>query len=113
MARKNVVAVLAQPGREPQLGVAVAGRRVDVVDAVLEQQRQRLVGLALRDLAERRRAEDDAAAVMPGRSEWCLRDHAAQSTNQNPSSTSLLEPEPMSLAIAEKMLVRSPGLALL
>ena len=37
---EEAVAVLAHPGREPQLGVAVARGGVDVVDPVLEQQRR-------------------------------------------------------------------------
>ena len=43
------VAVLRQPRCEPQLRVAVRRGRVDVVDAVLEQQLERAVGLGLRD----------------------------------------------------------------
>ena len=67
--------MVAEPGREPQLRVAVARGGVDVVHAVLEQQRERLVRLLLRDRAERRGAEDDAGAVVAGRSERCPGDH--------------------------------------
>ena len=41
-----------QPGAEAQLGVAVAGGGVDVVDAVLTEQLQRAVGVVLRDIAK-------------------------------------------------------------
>ena len=71
VARKKRVAVRAQPGREPQLGVAVAGGRVDVVDAVLEQQLERAVGLVL-GTAERGGAEDDAGALVAGAPEGLL-----------------------------------------
>ena len=44
---EEAVAMLRQPGREPQLRFAIGRGRVDVVDAVLEQQLQRGVRLGL------------------------------------------------------------------
>ncbi len=70
---EEAVAVPGEAGREPQLGVAVARGGVDVVDAVLEQQLDRLVGVALADVAERGRAEDDAGALVAGAAEGLRR----------------------------------------
>ena len=74
------VAVLLQPRREPQLGAAVRGSGIDVVDAVLEQQLKRLVGLGLGDRAERRGAEERARAVVAGAPERRFRDHTLRLT---------------------------------
>ena len=68
--------VLAQPGGDAQLRVAVAGGDVDVVDAVLEQQLERAVGVGLGDVAERRGTEDHAAGLVSGRAEGGALDHA-------------------------------------
>ena len=69
VARKNCVAVLGHPRPEPQLGVAVARRGVDVVDAVAGDQLERRVGILLADRAERGGAEDDPRALVPGAAE--------------------------------------------
>ena len=76
VARKKSPRWSAQPGRETQLGVAVARGDVDVVDAVLEQELECRIGLALGDLPERRRPEDHARALVAGCSERRLLDHA-------------------------------------
>ena len=57
---EETVTVLAKPGREPELRLAVARRGVDVIDPVLEQELERVVGLVLRHVPERRGAEDHA-----------------------------------------------------
>jgi hypothetical protein len=72
---EEAAGVALQPGRDPQLGVAVGRGRVEVVDAVLEQQLQRPLGLLVRDRAERRSAEDDARAVVTRAPEGCGVDH--------------------------------------
>ena len=72
--------MLRQPRREPQLRVAVRRSGVDVVDAVLEQQLERRVGLGLRERAERRGAEDRARALVAGAPEWRFRDHPLRLT---------------------------------
>ena len=64
---EEAVGIALEPGRDPELGVAIAGRDVDVVDVVLEQHVERAVGDVLRDAPERRRAEDDARALMASR----------------------------------------------
>jgi hypothetical protein len=67
--QEELALVALQPGGDPQLGVAVAGRDVDVVDAVLNQQLQRAVGILLGDTAQRRGAEDGAGRLVSGRPE--------------------------------------------
>src|SRR5262249_4453147 len=63
-----------------QLGVAVRGRDVDVVDAVLEQRLQRAVGVGLGDARKGSGAEDHAAGLVSGRAEGGAGDHASQVT---------------------------------
>ena len=75
---EEVRAVLAHPRPDPELGVAVARSRVDVVDAVLEQELERAVRLVLRGLAERGCAEQRPRADVPGRAEGELLDHALE-----------------------------------
>src|SRR6266498_3172504 len=67
--QEELLAVAAHPRPDPQLGFAIAGGGVDVVDAVLKQQLQRAVGVILRDIAERRRAKDRACASVAGAAE--------------------------------------------
>ena len=69
-----------EPRGEAQLGVAVRGGRVDVVDAVLEQELERALGLGVGDRSERRGAEDRAAALVSGAAERRPCDHG---TNPN------------------------------
>src|SRR6267143_3212593 len=64
-----------QPGRDAKLGVAVTGRRVDMIDAVAKQDLECLVSHFLRHAAQRRRAKDDPRALVPGASELSFRDH--------------------------------------
>ena len=71
--------MLAEPGRETQLRLAVARGSVDVVHPVLDEQGERLVCLTLRHFPERRSSEDDARALMAGRAERCLVDHGDKS----------------------------------
>ncbi len=63
------------PRCDAQLGVAVRGRSIDVVDSVSEQQVERALGVRMRDVAERSRAEDRAAALVAGDAERRGRDH--------------------------------------
>ncbi len=69
VARKYAVAVLLQPRAEAVLGLPVAGRDVDVVDAEAVDQLHGLVGLVLGDVADRGGAEQDAGALVAGASE--------------------------------------------
>jgi len=70
--------------REAELRVAVRGRRVDVVDAVLEQQLEDGVRLRGCRSAERDRAEHDPGARVPRPAERDLRDgHRAEHTPQD------------------------------
>jgi hypothetical protein len=63
--------VLGHPRPDPQLGIAVAGGRVDVVHAQLEQGGQYLVGAVLAHASEGGGPEDDAGAVVSGAPERC------------------------------------------
>ena len=72
---EEAVTVLAEPGSESELGLAVARGSVDVIDPVLEQKWQRAICLFLRHGSERCRAEDHARARMSGRAEWSRLDH--------------------------------------
>ena len=63
---EEIVAVAIHPGPDAELGLAVGGCGVDVVDAELEQQVEHAVGGRLVDPAERRGAEDHAGAHMSG-----------------------------------------------
>jgi hypothetical protein len=53
------VTVPVHPRSDPEFGVAISGRRIDVVHTVLEQQVEHPVGGILVDRLERRTAEDD------------------------------------------------------
>ena len=64
---EEAVAVPREPGGEPQLGVAVGGGGVDVVDAMLEQRFERAVGFRLRD-ASRAPPRRRSCACSRGRS---------------------------------------------
>src|SRR5205085_1638339 len=66
---EETTGMAAQPGRYAQLGVAVGGGDVDVVDVVLEQRLERAIGDILRHACERRAAEDRAAAGVSGATE--------------------------------------------
>src|SRR3954469_19820394 len=82
LGRQEVlVAVRLHPRTQPELGLAVAGGGVEVVDAVAADQLHRLVGLVLADLAQRGGSEDDPGAVVAGPAERCVRDHAAPSSD--------------------------------
>ena len=72
--------MLPQPRSQPVLGVAVARRRVDVVDPALEHELERLRGLALRDLGEGSGAEDHARRVVARAAEGCDRNRVHAST---------------------------------
>jgi hypothetical protein len=64
--QEEAVAMPRHPRAHTQLRIAIHGGRVDVVHAVLEQQLEERVSLVLAHAAERRGAEDDAAADVPG-----------------------------------------------
>jgi hypothetical protein len=63
---EEVAGLASQPRRDAQLGVAVRGCGVDVVDAVREQQVERALGVCVRDVAKRGGAEDGTAALVAG-----------------------------------------------
>jgi len=58
--QKDPVPDRGHPGAQPQLGVAVAGRDVEVVDPGVQGQLDRGIGGALVDLAQGGRAVDQA-----------------------------------------------------
>src|SRR5438552_688953 len=57
-----LAALASKPRRDVELRVAVARRRVQVVQVVAEYELERAIGLGIRDLPERGGAEDGAAA---------------------------------------------------
>src|SRR5262249_14475741 len=65
---EEAVRISLQPGRHTQLCVAVAGSNVDVVDVVLDQHVEGVVGSLLVNAREGSGAEDDAAAQVSGAS---------------------------------------------
>ena len=67
--------LVLEPRRDAELGVSIRGGDVDVVDSVLEERLEGLVGDALGDAAEGGRAEDDPGALVAGAAELGLRDH--------------------------------------
>ena len=68
---EELAAVLRHPRRQAELGVTVVSRRVEVVDAELEQRRQQLIGTLLSHGAEGGRPEDDPATGVSGPAEGC------------------------------------------
>ena len=73
---EEVVAVRAHPRPYPELGVAVAGRGVDMVHFVLEQEIEGAVRFALAHVLERRCSEYRHRAHVPGTTESPLLDHS-------------------------------------
>src|SRR5712692_5698525 len=67
-----------QPRRDPNLRLAVDGGGVDVVDTEAEENLECFVRRLLRHGAQRRGAEDDPCALVPGAPELSLRDHQAK-----------------------------------
>jgi hypothetical protein len=75
---EELAGVRRHPRRHPQLGIAVGGGHVQVVDARLDQHRQQAVGGLLAHRRERRATEDDAAALVARTSERDTVDHAGK-----------------------------------
>src|SRR5579884_75527 len=73
--QEEAVALTRHPRSETQLGVAVAGSCIDVVDAVLDHELEGAVGHVLGNARERRRAEDRLRAVVPRAAERLCGDH--------------------------------------
>ena len=63
---KDLVAVVGEPRLQPDLGLAVPGRGVDVVDARRLDLGEDPIGGALTDPAEPGGAEDDPGRIVPG-----------------------------------------------
>ena len=63
------LAVARHPRADAELGIAVGGRCIDVVDAGLEQHVEDPVGAILPHRTERGGAEDDTRAVVAGAAE--------------------------------------------
>ena len=74
-----VIAVADQPGCDAQLGVAVAGGGVEVVDAMLTKHFENAVSRLLASRAERGTAEYHSSTGVAGSSESRLLDHERQS----------------------------------
>ena len=74
---EEVAPVRAEPRREPQLRLAVARRRVDVVHPVAQEQLEHAVGALLLHAAQGGRAEQDPGALVARAAEGDLLDHRA------------------------------------
>src|SRR5829696_2840510 len=77
--QEELVTMGLHPGPEPELGVTITGRGVDVVDPVRADQLHGLIRLLLADVADGGGAEDDSRAVVTGWTERLLLHHAAHS----------------------------------
>ena len=106
---EEVVAVPLHPRPEPQLRIAVAGGGVDVVDAALQNQLHGAIGIVLGDVAEGRRAEDGAGALVTGSAKGCGGDHSyapvvrsASGRRGVDSSRSTLIPSPSPLGATDR-----------
>src|SRR5438105_11648864 len=77
--QKKPVGVAFEPWCDAQLSVAIAASHVDVVDLVLQQHLERLVGNILRNAAQRRGSKDDAGAHVASSAERQERDRHASS----------------------------------
>src|SRR5918994_6770320 len=75
--QEEVRPVCLHPRPDPQLCVAVACGRVDVVDVVLAEQLHRVICFGLRDVTESRGPEDGAGALVSSTSELQNRDHGS------------------------------------
>jgi len=108
------LAMALDPGANAQFRVAVAGRGVDVVDAVLEPELDGGIRLRLRDLAERRCPEQRSAADMPRAPKGSLRDHV-QIVSEFAGNSALVSPMARGLKLgragAEPGGAGSPGVA--
>ena len=97
VARKNASRCCSSHGASRSSESPYDGRRVDVVDAVREQQLERRVRFRLRDVAERRGAEDRAGALVAGPAErrFAIMSaaYAAATTQRNPTLLPALERE--------------------
>ena len=83
---EDAVAVVGEPGRQPQLGVAVAGGGVDVVHPVAGDQPEGVVGPLLAHGPQGSRPEEHAGAVVPGPAEGHRRDHRSCVPQQGTSA---------------------------
>ena len=64
--QENLAAMVLQPWRQPQLRLAVARSRIEVVHARGAHEFDRGIGAALAHRAKRSRSEDDTRAVVTG-----------------------------------------------
>ena len=78
---EEAVGLALEPGRDPQLGLAVRGGGIDVVDPVLQEDLERAVRNVLGHAAERGGAKDDARAPVTGVPERRCGNHLAQPTS--------------------------------
>ncbi len=63
--KEELARMISQPWPDTQLGVAIAGGHVDVVDPVLKEDLEGPAGDVLVDLAQRGSSEEDAGALVP------------------------------------------------
>src|SRR4051812_2363503 len=74
---KKVLTVTSHPRADAQLGVAIAGGRIDVIDAVAQQHVEGSVSIGLACARQRCSAEQGHRAGMARPSKYSLFDHGA------------------------------------
>jgi hypothetical protein len=62
--------MLWHPGAQPKFRIPIAGRGIDVVDAVFEEDLQGTICLFLRNPGKSGGSEDRSSAFVPGTTEW-------------------------------------------
>src|SRR5262249_38326910 len=74
-SEEEILAVLGHPWANTQFSVPIAGRDVDMIDAVFEEDVEHTVRLGLRGTAERRRAKECDCTHMSGASKRSFLNH--------------------------------------
>ena len=77
LVAKNKLAMTRHPGTDTQFGVPVAGRRVDMVDAVFEEDIEHAIGFGLGGAAEGRRPKEGNRAQVSRTSKGSFGNHMA------------------------------------
>src|SRR5439155_891476 len=75
--KEAVPSLAREPWRDAQLRIAVARRRVDVIEVVAKDELERAIGFGIGHPAQGRGAEERPAALVSGLPERRLRDHLA------------------------------------
>src|SRR5262249_53610872 len=74
-SEEEILAMLCHPWANAQFGVPIAGRNVDMIDAIFEEDVEHTVRLCLGGAAERRRPKERDCAHMSGASKRSFLNH--------------------------------------